>query len=140
MVGAMAATLDLRLIGVTDLHAHLRPYDYFRDRPDDGPALAKAASVVRALRREQPHALTFDNGDLLQGTPLGDGAMGAPGPHPMIAALAALWRTPTAHHTPQHARSPPPGGGPPHSGAGEGEAGEGKRGGSKGGVVVAGGL
>jgi 2',3'-cyclic-nucleotide 2'-phosphodiesterase/3'-nucleotidase len=86
----MAAALDLRLIGVTDLHAHLRPYDYYRDRTDETQGLAKAATLVRALRAEQPNALTFDNGDLIQGSPLGDGTAGGPSPHPMIAALDAL--------------------------------------------------
>ena len=33
--------LRLRLIGVTDLHANLWPYDYYRDRPDDTVGLAR---------------------------------------------------------------------------------------------------
>ncbi len=86
----MAAAVDLRLIGVTDLHAHLRPYDYFRDRPDETLGLAKAATLVRALRAGQTNALTFDNGDLIQGSPLGDGSTGGLRPHPMIAALNTL--------------------------------------------------
>ena len=84
----MAATLDLRLIGVTDLHAQLRPYDYYRDRPDESRGLAKAATLIRALRAAQPNALTFDNGDLIQGSPLGES--GVTTPHPMIGALNAL--------------------------------------------------
>ena len=85
------AALDLRLIGVTDVHAHLRPYDYYRDRPDETQGLAKAATLIRALRAERPNGLTLDNGDLIQGTPLGDwaAATGA-SPHPMIAAMDAL--------------------------------------------------
>ena len=30
-----SARLKLRLMGVTDLHANLYPYDYFRDRADE---------------------------------------------------------------------------------------------------------
>jgi 2',3'-cyclic-nucleotide 2'-phosphodiesterase/3'-nucleotidase len=84
------AAVDLRLIGVTDVHARLRPYDYYRDRPDETQGLAKAATLIRALRAERPNALTFDNGDLIQGTPLGDWAAGTLDAHPMIAALEAL--------------------------------------------------
>jgi 2',3'-cyclic-nucleotide 2'-phosphodiesterase/3'-nucleotidase len=85
------AALDLRLIGVTDVHAHLRPHDYYRDRPDETQGLAKAATLIRALRAERPNELTLDNGDLIQGTPLGDwAAASGAAPHPMIAAMDAL--------------------------------------------------
>ena len=42
------STLRLRLIGLTDLHANLYPYDYYRDRPDDAVGLARAASLIAA--------------------------------------------------------------------------------------------
>ena len=40
--------LRLRLLGLTDLHANLYPYDYYRDRPDNSVGLARAASLVAA--------------------------------------------------------------------------------------------
>ena len=64
--------LRLRLLGITDLHANLCPYDYYRDCPENSVGLARAASLVRHARREAPNCLLFDNGDILQGTPLGD--------------------------------------------------------------------
>ena len=67
-----APRLRLRLLGVTDLHANLYPYDYYRDRPDDSVGLARAASLIAEARSEAPNCLLFDNGDILQGTPLGD--------------------------------------------------------------------
>jgi 2',3'-cyclic-nucleotide 2'-phosphodiesterase / 3'-nucleotidase len=60
--------LRLRLLGLTDLHANLYPYDYYRDCPDDSVGLARAASLVA----EAPNWLLFDDGDILQGTLLGD--------------------------------------------------------------------
>ena len=69
--------LRLRLIGLTDLHANLYPYDYYRDRPDNSVGLARAASLVAQARKEAPNCLLFDNGDILQGTPLGDYAAAA---------------------------------------------------------------
>ncbi|HEY1783279.1 MAG TPA: bifunctional 2',3'-cyclic-nucleotide 2'-phosphodiesterase/3'-nucleotidase [Roseiarcus sp.] len=87
--------LCLRLLGLTDLHANLYPYDYYRDRPDNSVGLARAASLIAEARREAANCLLFDNGDSLQGTPLGDLAAGtlAADPkaaHPVIAAMNAL--------------------------------------------------
>ena len=87
--------LRLRLLGITDLHANLYPYDYYRDRPDDSVGLARAASLVAEARREFPNCLLFDNGDILQGTPLGDLAAQAiaadpAAVHPVIAAMNSL--------------------------------------------------
>src|SRR6202021_4190193 len=64
--------LRLRLLGLTDLHANLYPYDYYRDCSDNSVGLARAASLVAEARREAPNCLLFDDGDILQGTPLGD--------------------------------------------------------------------
>jgi 2',3'-cyclic-nucleotide 2'-phosphodiesterase / 3'-nucleotidase len=87
--------LRLRLLGLTDLHANLYPYDYYRDRPDDSVGLARTASLVAEARRELPNCLLFDDGDILQGTPLGDLAAQAIAAdpaaiHPVIAAMNAL--------------------------------------------------
>jgi 2',3'-cyclic-nucleotide 2'-phosphodiesterase/3'-nucleotidase len=85
----------LRLLGLTDLHANLYPYDYYRDCPDDSVGLARAASLVAEARREAPNCLLFDDGDILQGTPLGDLAAEAiiadpTAVHPVIAAMNTL--------------------------------------------------
>jgi 2',3'-cyclic-nucleotide 2'-phosphodiesterase / 3'-nucleotidase len=77
------------------LHANLYPYDYYRDCPDNSVGLARAASLVRQARKEAPNCLLFDNGDILQGTPLGDFAaqavLSAPdATHPVITAMNTL--------------------------------------------------
>ncbi len=87
--------LRLRLLGVTDLHANLYPYDYYRDRPDNSVGLARAASLIAQARSECPNCLLFDNGDILQGTPLGDLAAAAiisdpTAIHPVIGAMNGL--------------------------------------------------
>jgi 2',3'-cyclic-nucleotide 2'-phosphodiesterase/3'-nucleotidase len=87
--------LSLRLLGVTDLHANLYPYDYFRDRPDASVGLARTATLIAEARRTARNCLLFDNGDILQGTPLGDFAAqsmaaDSTASHPVIAAMNML--------------------------------------------------
>jgi 2',3'-cyclic-nucleotide 2'-phosphodiesterase / 3'-nucleotidase len=87
--------LRLRLLGLTDLHANLYPYDYYRDCPDDSVGLARVASLVAEARGEATNCLLFDDGDILQGTPLGDLAAEAiiadrAAVHPVIAAMNTL--------------------------------------------------
>jgi 2',3'-cyclic-nucleotide 2'-phosphodiesterase/3'-nucleotidase len=87
--------LRLRLLSITDLHANLYPYDYYRDCPDDAVGLARVASLVAEARSEALNCLLFDNGDVLQGTPLGDLAAEAiiadpTAVHPVIAAMNTL--------------------------------------------------
>jgi 2',3'-cyclic-nucleotide 2'-phosphodiesterase/3'-nucleotidase len=88
------ATIALRLIATTDVHAHVHPYDYYRDAPDETTGLAKAATLIARARAEAPNSLLLDNGDLIQGSPLGDWAaealaQGAITTHPMIPAMNA---------------------------------------------------
>jgi 2',3'-cyclic-nucleotide 2'-phosphodiesterase / 3'-nucleotidase len=85
----------LRLLSLTDVHANLYSYDYYRDCPDNSVGLARAASLVAEARSEAPNCLLFDNGDVLQGTPLGDLAAQAiaadpAAVHPVIAAMNTL--------------------------------------------------
>jgi len=67
-----AAELRLRILETTDLHMNLLNYDYYQDKPTDEYGLAKTATLIKAARAESPNSLYFDNGDLLQGSPLGD--------------------------------------------------------------------
>src|ERR1700691_4734444 len=92
---AATPRLQLRLMGTSDLHANIFAYDYYRDRPDDTVGLAKTASLVAAARAAVANVLLFDNGDIIQGTPLGDYAatsmqLKSGDVHPMIAAMNAL--------------------------------------------------
>ncbi|HEX2010408.1 MAG TPA: bifunctional metallophosphatase/5'-nucleotidase, partial [Roseateles sp.] len=69
---ARAAELQLRILQTTDVHMNLLNYDYYQDKPTDEYGLAKAAALIKAARAEATNSLLFDNGDLLQGNPLGD--------------------------------------------------------------------
>lgn len=85
----------LRLLGTSDLHASILAYDYYRDREDPSQGFARVASLIRLARQEAPNALFFDNGDTIQGNPLGDyvareRGLKAGEAHPIHAALAKL--------------------------------------------------
>ena len=67
-----AAELQVRLLETTDLHMNLLSYDYYQDKATDQYGLSRAATLIRAARAEMPNSLLIDNGDLLQGNPMGD--------------------------------------------------------------------
>ena len=69
---AQAAELKVRILQTTDVHMNLLDYDYYQDRPSSEFGLARTASLITKARSEAKNSLLFDNGDLLQGNPLGD--------------------------------------------------------------------
>lgn len=92
---AVSATVDLRIMETTDLHVHLHPYDYYADCPNPDLGLSRLAELVDIARQQIPNCLLFDNGDFLQGTPVGDYFAYDMGLkegdlHPVMAAMNAL--------------------------------------------------
>jgi len=85
----------LRIMETTDLHVHVFPYNYYADKPDDTVGLARTAAHIDAIRAEATNALLIDNGDFLQGNPMGDYMAYEKGMqdgdvHPVIKAMNAL--------------------------------------------------
>lgn len=64
--------VELRILGTTDIHTHLVNYDYYKDAETNEFGLAKTATLIKEARAEAKNTLLFDNGDLIQGNPLGD--------------------------------------------------------------------
>ncbi|HEX6536733.1 MAG TPA: 5'-nucleotidase C-terminal domain-containing protein [Gemmatimonadaceae bacterium] len=88
-----ADTLDLVVASTTDVHGHLRGWDYYAAAPDTSRGLSRAATIVDSLRETAPgRVVLVDAGDLLQGTPLTYvAARVAPrATHPVIAAMNAM--------------------------------------------------
>ena len=71
---AWPADLQLRLLETTDLHMNLLAHDYYQDKPTTEYGLARTITLIKAARAEVKNSLLFDNGDLLQGSPMGDWA------------------------------------------------------------------
>ena len=62
----------LRIMETTDIHVNVLPYDYYADKPNDTMGLSRTASLIDAIRKEATNSMLIDNGDLLQGNPMGD--------------------------------------------------------------------
>jgi 2',3'-cyclic-nucleotide 2'-phosphodiesterase / 3'-nucleotidase len=69
---AAPTLIKLRILETTDIHVHVHSYDYYRDQPDDTIGLGRIAGLVEKARAEAKNTLLFENGDFLQGNPLGD--------------------------------------------------------------------
>jgi 2',3'-cyclic-nucleotide 2'-phosphodiesterase/3'-nucleotidase len=69
---AAPAPLKLRILETTDVHMNLVDHDYYQDKPTEEFGLVRTATLIKAARAEVKNTLLFDNGDLLQGSPLGD--------------------------------------------------------------------
>lgn len=92
---AQSNQAHLRLMETTDIHVHVYPYDYYADAPTDAFGLARTASIVEKIRSESTNSMLLDNGDFLQGNPMGDymayeKGMSEGDVHPVIAAMNAL--------------------------------------------------
>jgi len=94
---AMAAPSQahLRLMETTDIHVAVFPYDYYADKPDDTMGLGRTASLINAIRAEATNSMLIDNGDLIQGNPMGDYVyyerhVTKDAPHPTFAAMNTL--------------------------------------------------
>jgi 2',3'-cyclic-nucleotide 2'-phosphodiesterase/3'-nucleotidase len=83
--------LRLTLLGTTDVHGQLLPYEYSTGGESRG-SLAQVATLVDSIRRVDRAVLLFDSGDLLQGTPLDEhqASEGMDDVHPVIAAMNLL--------------------------------------------------
>ncbi len=90
-----ADQIHLRLMATSDLHVHIHPFDYYQETEIANAGLARIATLIDRLRAETPNTLLFDNGDFLQGSPMGDYIAHGRGLkegdlHPMIGAMNLL--------------------------------------------------
>ncbi len=87
--------VQLRVLETTDIHTHIVDYDYYQDQPSVGVGLARTATLIEIARAEVKNSILVDNGDLLQGNPLGDfiarqRGLGEGNVHPVYKAMNLL--------------------------------------------------
>ncbi|HFI0162557.1 TPA: bifunctional 2',3'-cyclic-nucleotide 2'-phosphodiesterase/3'-nucleotidase [Streptococcus suis] len=88
-------SVDVRILATTDLHTNLVNYDYYQDKPVETLGLAKTAVLIEDAKAENPNVILVDNGDTIQGTPLGNyksliDPIEEGEQHPMYTALDTL--------------------------------------------------
>lgn len=62
----------ITILGTSDIHSYIYPWDYKLGVEDNDAGLAKVYSVVKETRAENPNTILIDNGDTIQGTELAD--------------------------------------------------------------------
>ncbi|SDN84962.1 bifunctional 2',3'-cyclic-nucleotide 2'-phosphodiesterase/3'-nucleotidase [Phyllobacterium sp. OV277] len=92
---AAASQAHLRIVATTDLHVNVYPYDYYADKANDTMGLARTASIIAKIRAESTNSVVVDNGDFLQGNPMGDYIAYEKGTkdgnvHPIIKAMNTI--------------------------------------------------
>ena len=85
------ARSHITILSTTDLHGNIYPIDYNTNEPD-ARGLARVATVVKEIRREEPDLLLLDSGDTIQGTPLTfyHARVNNKPPDPMMAVMSAM--------------------------------------------------
>ncbi len=91
---AQSNQAHLRIMETTDLHVAVFAYDYYADAPNDTMGLARTASIIESIRAEAGNSILLDNGDIIQGNPMGDYIAYEKGlddnVHPIIKAMNTL--------------------------------------------------
>lgn len=67
-----SAQVDLRILETSDLHTNIMDFNYYSGQEDKTIGLARTASLITAAGNESENFVLVDNGDLLQGSPMGD--------------------------------------------------------------------
>jgi 2',3'-cyclic-nucleotide 2'-phosphodiesterase/3'-nucleotidase len=85
--------VTLQVAATTDVHGHIRGWDYYENRVDPVRGLSRAATIVDSVRAAHPgRVILVDAGDLLQGTPFAYVAAHAPAGdrNPIVAAMNVM--------------------------------------------------
>lgn len=83
--------VQITILGTTDLHGNINPIDYYTNKADNR-GLAKIATLIKRVRKEQPNVLLIDSGDTIQGSPLESvhGRKNNTPPDPMMLIMSSL--------------------------------------------------
>ena len=59
----------ITILHTNDVHSHIEPFPAGHPKNPNQGGVARRASLIAAIRRENPHTLLLDAGDIFQGTP-----------------------------------------------------------------------
>jgi 2',3'-cyclic-nucleotide 2'-phosphodiesterase/3'-nucleotidase len=69
---AEGTTVTLALMETTDLHQNVLSYNYYALAEDTSLGMERTSTLIQAARAENPNNVLLDDGDVIQGTLLGD--------------------------------------------------------------------
>lgn len=83
--------VQITILGTTDLHGNINPIDYYTNKPDNR-GIAKVATLIKRIRKEQQNVVLIDSGDTIQGSPLESfhGRKNNAPPDPMMLVMNSL--------------------------------------------------
>src|SRR5690606_21696677 len=64
-----AKTKHITILHTNDTHTHIDPFNADHPKNPNKGGIARRATLVEAIRRENPNNLLLDAGDIFQGTP-----------------------------------------------------------------------
>lgn len=74
-------TLKMAILETTDIHSNVLGYNYYSLSEDTSLGLDRTSTLIQSARAENPNNVLFDDGDVIQGTLLGDyQAVASPNP------------------------------------------------------------
>ena len=59
----------ITILHTNDVHSHIDPFGPDDERNPNQGGVARRATLIESIRKENPHTLLFDAGDIFQGTP-----------------------------------------------------------------------
>ena len=59
---------SLTIMGTTDMHQNLMPYDYMADKEVEGFGFAKTYSLIEEVRKNNKNTMLLSNGDIISGS------------------------------------------------------------------------
>ena len=59
----------ITILHTNDTHSHIEPFEASHYRYANKGGVSRRAALVEAVRKENPHTLLLDAGDIFQGTP-----------------------------------------------------------------------
>ena len=65
-------SVKMALLETTDIHQNVLSYNYYSLAPDTSLGLERTSTLIQSARTENPNNVLLDDGDVIQGTLLGD--------------------------------------------------------------------
>ncbi|GAB6098914.1 hypothetical protein JCM16358_07930 [Halanaerocella petrolearia] len=62
---------NLTIMGTTDIHQHIMPYNYMSDEVDETIGFAKVYTLIEEIRSNKDNTVLISNGDLISGSLIG---------------------------------------------------------------------